>query len=584
MEIGSISPSRRYLEIQTFGLIRRLRFQILRTTTEGEIMSEFLTHLSTVQQAQQDFEWYPTTNEIIEYLCKSLSVHIEDHLYDRRRTCHFGSFLDIGAGNGKVLDAVRDLRSIEKLHAIEKSRTLINLLPADVFILGVDFWNTSLIDKQVDVIFSNPPYSRYVEWTSKILREARPGALVYLVIPERWDHSAEIRGELKEREASHEIVGSFDFENSEDRKARAKVHLLKIEIGEIERNSADPFTKFFEETFTYPSVEADGRSMEEKIDETKMVHRVNLIEALCFLHDARMQELQQNYTAICQLPLDILKEFEISKKSLLESLRMKLAATKKEYWQRLFDGMSEISSRLTLASRRSILNLMQDQTGIDFNRENAYAVVLWVVKNANRYFDTQLIETYEKLVEFANIENYKSNVRIFRTNRFRYDWFRDKESVNYRLKVGHRMVLNNCGGLERCGYSSSRNGLNSQAAGFMADLMTVAGNLGLTAIDPPPREFEWNDSSAQVYRFLDANGQPQSLFRVRAFLNRNMHMQFHPEFIHALNVQHGKLRGWLRDDARAAEELEIPVETARRRFASNFRLTAEFLKLGSSAA
>jgi hypothetical protein len=547
-------------------------------------MSEFLSQLSSVQQAEQDFEWYPTTVEIIQSLCKSLSSHAEDHRYDRHRTRYFGSFLDIGAGNGKVLDAVRDLHFIEKLHAIEKSRTLIGLLPADVFILGVDFWNTSLIDKQVDVIFSNPPFSKYEEWVLKILREARPGALVYLVIPDRWEQSSEIRRGLDEREATHSIVGSFDFENAEDRKARAKVHLLKIEIGEIERHTADPFTRFFDETFTYPEPEKHGKSMDERVEETKIVHRVNLIEALCLLHDARMRELQQNYTAICRLPFDILAEFEISKNSLLESLRMKLAAAKKEYWQRLFDGMSEINSRLTRASRRSILNLMQDQTGIDFNRDNAYAVVLWVVKNANAYFDSQLVETYEKMVEFANIENYKSNTRIFSTNRFRYDWFRDKENANYRLKVGHRMVLNNCGGLERCGYNSSRNGLNPEAAGFLGDLMTVAGNLGFTVIDPSPREFEWNDSSARVYRFRVADGHLQSLFRVRTFLNRNMHMQFHPELIHALNVQHGKLKGWLRDDAQASEELEIPVETARKHFAANFRLTGEFLKLVSSAA
>ena len=547
-------------------------------------MSKFLSQLSSVQQAEQDFEWYPTTSEIIQTLRKSLSSHAEDHRYDRHRTRCFGSFLDIGAGNGKVLDGVRELHFIEKLHAIEKSRTLIGLLPADVFILGVDFWNTSLIDKQVDVIFSNPPFSRYEEWVLKILREARPGALVYLVIPERWEQSSEIRRGLDEREATLSIVGSFDFENAEDRKARAKIHLLKIEIGEIERHTADPFARFFDETFTYPEPEKHGKSMDERVEETKIVHRVNLIEALCLLHDARMRELQQNYTAICRLPFDILAEFEISKNSLLESLRMKLAAAKKEYWQRLFDGMSEINSRLTRASRRSILNLMQDQTGIDFNRDNAYAVVLWVVKNANAYFDSQLVETYEKMVEFANIENYKSNTRIFRTNRFRYDWFRDKENANYRLKIGHRMVLKNCGGLERSGYHSSRSGLNSEAAVFLGDLMTVAGNLGFTVIDPSPREFEWNDSSARVYRFRDAEGHLQSLFRVRTFLNRNMHMQFHPEFIHALNVQHGKLKGWLRDDAQAAEELEIPVETARKHFAANFRLTGEFLKLVSSAA
>lgn len=114
--------------------------------------------------------------------------------------------------------------------------------------------------------------------------------------------------------------------------------------------------------------------------------------------------------------------------------------------------------------------------------------------------------------------------------------------------------------------------------------MTVASNLGFTVIDPLPREFEWNDSSARVYRYRDERGHLQSLFRVRTFLNRNMHMQFHPEFIHALNIQHGKLKGWLRDDTQAAEELEIPVETARKHFTANFQLTGEALKLVSCSA
>ena len=547
-------------------------------------MSEFLTQLTNVKNAGQDFEWYPSTDEIILSLTRSIKDHADNHLYDRYHSRSLSSFLDIGAGNGKVLDAVRNLHFIQKLYSIEKSRTLLNLLPPDIFILGVDFWNTSLIDKQIDVIFSNPPYSGYEEWTIKILREALPDALVYLVIPERWRDSAAIRRELRDRNAAHTLVGAFDFEHAEDRKARAKVHLLKIQIGGIKRNAADPFVKFFNETFAYPQPEEHGKSMDEKIEETKLVNRVNLIEALCLLYDGRMVELQQNYAAICKLPFDILKEFEISKQGLLESLKMKLAATKKEYWVRLFDGMSEINTRLTRASRRSIMALMQDQTGIDFNRDNAYAIVLWVVRNANQYFDSQLIDTYERMVEFANIENYKSNKRIFQTHRFRYDWVRDKESINYRLKVGHRMVLNNCGGLEKCGYSSSRNGLNNDAAGFLGDLITIATNLGFTVIDPMPREYEWNDSSAHVYRFRDAAGNVQSLFRVRAFLNRNMHMQFHPDFIHALNVQHGILKGWLRDDEHAAEELEIPVETARKHSASNYRLTGESLKLISSAA
>lgn len=540
----------------------------------------FPVQLRAVRDAGEDFEWYPTTDEIIRAFTRSLAAERDTCRQHYRNNPHH-DILDIGAGNGKVLDAVRKLSAPARLFAIEKSRTLINLLPPDVFILGVDFWQTSLIDKPVDVIFSNPPYSRFAEWTGKILAEARPGALIYLVIPERWEKSADLKRQLGEREAGHKIVGTFDFEDAEDRRARARVHLVRIRISEAARKAEDPFTRFFDETFHYPEPEREGKTMEEEIRETRIVHRVNLIEALCLLHDARMVQLQENYAAICRLPLDILREFEIGKPGLLKSLRMKLAETKREYWRRLFDGMVEINSRLTRESRRTMATLMQDQTGIDFNRDNAYAIVLWVVKNANQYFDQQLVATHEAMVEFANIEGYRSNRRIFGTHGFRYDFVRDKTNVNYRLKVGHRMVLSHCGGIEN---NWKGTGLCERAAGFLGDLITVAANLGFRVIDPAPQDHAWKDSGAHVFRFANAEGKPEALFRVRAFRNQNMHIQFHPDFIHALNVQHGRLKGWLRDESHAAAELEIPLPVAARHFAAGFRLTGDALRLMAPAA
>ncbi|MBK1884789.1 DUF4942 domain-containing protein [Luteolibacter pohnpeiensis] len=215
---------------------------------------------------------------------------------------------------------------------------------------------------------------------------------------------------------------------------------------------------------------------------------------------------------------------------------------------------------------------MQSRTGIEFNRDNAYAVVMWVVKNANAYFDAQLIETYETMVDLANVENYVSNKRVFQWNRFRYDTAQDERGTHFRLKVGHRMVLEYLGGLEG-GYSESSRGISKRAADFVCDLIVCARNLGFEVLDQGPVEHEWKDSTARTIRFKTAAGKVESLLRVRAFFNRNVHLQCHPELIHAFNVQHGKLKGWLRNDAEAAAELEIPQETAAKHFQSGFRLT-----------
>ena len=139
------------------------------------------------------------------------------------------------------------------------------------------------------------------------------------------------------------------------------------------------------------------------------------------------------------------------------------------------------------------------------------------------------------------------------------------------------MVLHRCGGLEtRWGNSK---GISARACDFISDLLTVASNLGFSVIDPGPREHEFNDSAARIYRFRSAAGD-ESLIRMRAFQNNNLHIQFNPDFIHALNVQYGKLRGWLRNDAEATRELAIPAEVAAKHFRPGFQLTgSSFLSL-----
>ena len=60
-----------------------------------------------------------------------------------------------------------------------KSAILTGQLDPSVFVIGTAFEEQSLYSKRVGVIFSNPPYSVYEDWTVKIIREAA-APLVYL--------------------------------------------------------------------------------------------------------------------------------------------------------------------------------------------------------------------------------------------------------------------------------------------------------------------------------------------------------------------------------------------------------------------
>jgi hypothetical protein len=531
--------------------------------------------LSLVKARGEDREWYPTTDEILQRLVRDLPEPTFRGREDR-------SFLDIGAGNGKVLDAVKGKVGQGKLYAVEISGTLRGFLDPDVFILGVDFNDVSLVGKGIGVVFCNPPYSVFVAWVLKILKEVDAGTTVYLVIPERWENNKDIAAALTARGVTEKDIsrlGSYSFEKAEDRRARANVHLLRIRVPESRsRGAKDPFDIFFEETFTYPDTDADPCAPPKEEFED-LVKRTNMIEALVRLHDMRMEELQRHYTSVCALPRDLLVEFGITKSHLIESLRLKIAACKKEYWGRLFDGMEEITLRLTRKSREHMANRMQAATGIDFTRDNCYATVMWAVSNANRYFDQQLVDFYESMVQFANVETYASNTRIFEKCRFEYDFVRDEKNRDYRLKVGHRMVLHRCGGLAEIFWGHGNWKLDARGAGFVADMITVATNLGYKVLDAAPREGDWNDSIKKVIRCHGQDGKPVALAQIRVFQNSNMHVQFLPEFIHALNVGHGRLKGWLRNDAHASEELEIPAEVASRLWDSAFRLDAPKMRI-----
>jgi hypothetical protein len=298
-------------------------------------------------------------------------------------------------------------------------------------------------------------------------------------------------------------------------------------------------------------------------------------------HDSRIVELQQNYFDVCKIPRGLLEEFGITKDSLCESLRQKLATTKAHYWKCLFQELASVRERLTYKSSEKMREQLAKETGIEFTRDNVYAVIAWVVKNAYAYFDEQLVATYENLVEHANVENYKSNKRIFQKDRFGYRAVCDKDSdvSHYRLKVGHRMVLERVGGLSPKHYSFDKGDLSHAGAEFISDLLTVANNLGFISHQEGPGMGDWADSQPRVYTFKRGKGKPESLFRIRTFQNSNIHIQLHPDFVNALNIQHGKLKGWLRNDTQASEELDLPPEVVAKYFNGMARIEMQSLGL-----
>ncbi|WP_006459406.1 class I SAM-dependent methyltransferase [Thiomicrospira aerophila] len=553
--------------------------------------------LEQVKLFNEDYEWYPTTNEQIDAVYLKLK-----QLKEKRY-----SLLDIGAGNGKVLSRLTDLGSMDpsvdgynkvipaKKYAIEKSKPLIDALPEDVFLVGCDFYEQTLIDKKVNVIFSNPPYSQFSEWAVKIIKEARASHL-FMVLPKRWVFDQSIHEALgirkpfstKKGKLGYEILGSFDYHNAEDRKARAKVDVIYISLGHDYYGSmdmeTDPFNVWFNESFSglsapkskiaeYERKQAERDSMSSKIKD-QLVKGDDLVQVLVSLYESEMSHLFQNYKSVSELDADILRTLDVNIESIKEALKQRIESMKDRYWRELFDKLDKITSKLTHDSRKVVLDTLTCNTSVDFNHGNIYAVLSWVFKNANKYFDSQLVDTYERMIEKANIVPYKSNQRVFADFDWRYN--RKPDDLTH-FKLDYRIVLERVGGIcnDSSRYGQERfNGLSQGAANLIDDLCTIASNLGFVVFENH-KSFFWNAGNKNAIRYRDAQGIWNDLLEVRAFKNGNLHLRLSSKFAAKLNVEFGRLKGWLTSASSAASEIDISDEDALDSFRSNYVLTIE---------
>lgn len=536
-----------------------------------------------IKEVEQDFEYYPTTTKILEVIKADIDMMVDDYTIEQNP-----SVLDCGAGDGRSLMFLTN----GKRYAIEKSRPLLTVMDRSIFIIGADFHQQTLIDKCSQLTFVNPPFSEFITWSTKIIKESR-SAYIYLVIPERWKKSDEIQNALALRSAESEVIGTFDFYTA-DRVARAKVDIVKVSLVSKRRHSrndsadTDPFKIWFNENFkidtkSTPTSSRESENIKKQKLQNELVKGNDIVTALTQLYDRDLAHLIKNYKALEQLDPSILQELDVSFSSLREAFHGKIKGLKNIYWIELFNNLTKVTDKLTKGSRENMLNTLTSRTDVDFNNDNIYAVVIWVIKNANIYYDDQLINLVERMVEKANVILYKSNKKVFADEQWRY-YRRPEELEQYSLD--YRIILERVGGLASTvwiGESTRHNGLKESAYYFILDILTVATNIGFdTTNRAKPSDFEWESNKGRDFYYYDYTKQKEViLMSVKAFKNGNLHIKFCPKFMVRLNIEFGRLKSWLKNAQTAADEMGVDIAEAAESFNSNFKLTnANLTQLG----
>jgi hypothetical protein len=276
--------------------------------------------------------------------------------------------------------------------------------------------------------------------------------------------------------------------------------------------------------------------------------------------------VRRNYDLVRRLDAELLREFEVYPARILGCLKARLAGLRNLYWRELFSNMESVTNRLTTKKRNALLRRLNTSGNVDFTLTNIHAVLIWVLKNANGYLDEQLLDLFDQMVAKANVRNYKSNQRPFVHDRWRYN-----QEKPTHIALEYRLVLANVGGIGR---TSWERGLSESASEFLRDLLTVAHGLGFRGetadyrLSRPGRQ-QWQSGCLEEFRAL-FDGSNEVLFEVRAYLNGNLHMRIHQKLALALNVEVGRLRGWIKSGQEAADELGD--KDAARFFGSHLRL------------
>ena len=516
--------------------------------------------IEELKENNQDFEFYPTTKEMIKCIYNDMESGHNNILDIGCGTCNFKKFFEEFEVEASKKDSFHYTK-LGKYYVIEKSRILLDKLDKDTIVLGTDFRTTLLIDKKVETIFCNPPYSEFEEWTKEIILNGNCN-VAYLVIPQRWKDDILIQKAIETAKVEASVLGSFDFLNAE-RAARAKVDVVKIDKRASFENryyssSLDDFNKaafdrWFDETFKMRDSSKDNkyewdieREETEKIKNQLVSTEQSKAKLLVDLYNAEQEELFKHFQAICSLDVDVLNTIGIKKESVKEAIKQKVKSLKVKYWKIAFEELEEITNRLTSKTREDMLKKFAELLTVDFTVENIYPLILWVIKNANEYYDNQLIEFFKTLSSVENAKPYKSNHRIGTDN-----WRFADENSHYALD--YRII---CDRFSFGSHYSWEPEINPrQSKQIIEDILTIANNLGFATkgINIP----DYFGEKCNIY----LKDSKEIFMEYKTYKNRNTHIKFNKEFMKAMNVEVSRLLGWIK----SAEDIkkEFPEELAK---------------------
>jgi hypothetical protein len=381
-------------------------------------------------------------------------------------------------------------------------------------------------------------------------------------MPVRWKNQKEITKELERYEAT--VIGEFDFSNA-DRDARGKVNLVrvnakwkkdKLEKYTHQETVENAFERWVRE-YIADFEENPGRNWDEEREEALVLKKAP-IDQLVDDYETEKANLGDAFKAIGKLPPEIIKLLGQDKASMLEIIRKAIEGLKSKYWRAAFDKLEPVQKRMTIKTRDRIFEQIGEFKTLDFNADNIYSVIIWIINNCNIGILDQIGEVFDEMTSKEYIEEYKSN-RHWAKSDWRHtdkSWKYEKLPPRWKLGLDYRIVVSTYFRYSYDKYS------------VIDDFIVICRNLGFPIA---PHCQPHYDLHSTEQKFWTDDGE--LAFTMRYYTgNKNAHLKINKKLLMKFNIEVAKIRKWMSDPGDVAEEFNVSKEEAAKLWNSGVAL------------
>ena len=539
-----------------------------------------------LKEANQDFEWYPTTTEQIQIITNDIKK-IKENFDFTDRYSQAVKVLDIGAGDGRVLKAIQSEFEQEEYFnvdafAIEKAPIhTATYREKGITLLGTEFNQINFISKSCEIAFVNPPYSEFSYWLQTLINHLNFG-LLYAVIPERWINDPAIKEAMVLRGIKFtKVLAESDFLDA-DRSARAKVNVVRFSFNDliadknfdsrrykpnVFRDSTDPFQLFIEnelglkKTYSETTEKFNEYTEKERVRKAmetegsscfELVESRGVLWALLENYEIDLAKTLDQYKLISKIDAQLLQELGVDYDGLRKGAKEKLLGYRNVYWSLLFEKLDALSSRLTSKHKKNLLQKLSSNA-LDFTYTNVIYIINFAVELTNELLEQSLIDVYTDLTSPEAISRYYvSNQHVYKD-----DWrYNRDENMKSKYLLDYRFIHTNWSNFYTESY---KNGLSDGAREFCNDLLVAFKLLGYSNLYANTGYEYMSKGDKLSLMGTTPDGDVVELVQIKFYQNGNRHCKFNQSAMLRLNVTVSRLLGWVRSKEEFVNESETTM-------------------------